>query len=353
MADELNNLPVVVEESREAAAAAQAANDPDAANAAYARELVALSEQPSDAPSSETAPSETAVVPTGPPAVSSDLVEGVFGALAEYEPEQVDELRRLQAASEKVLQHTPPGRLGLPAHLLHAKQDLLAVPADADHHQRRDRCHPPVEARLDAGAVQDQPHHVLARQVPRLPGLPIGLRLAPGAAHRVLADLSPEQAGQRPADTARIGAGKVGIGDDRLGAPGQPLVGLDGLAPPFLLTAVPVEQADAGKRHRQRSEGADKPPLPVAVAIALGRAVASIALAAAQRRLRFLQGIEPIVTGKWNGRRRRCKMFHGVSSFRRSHTAGLNVLQSGAYAGSPIFHQPCDTTRSSAETAFA
>ncbi len=47
-------------------------------------------------------------------------------------------------------------------------------------------------------------------------------------------------------------------------------------------------QADAGKRHPQRSEGADKLALPVAVAIALGRAVALLARAAAQRRLRFL-----------------------------------------------------------------
>jgi ATP-binding cassette subfamily C protein LapB len=37
-------------------------------------------------------------------------------------------------------------------------------------------------------------------------------------------------------------------------------------------------------------------------------------------------------------------MFHGVSSFWRRQTAFLNVLQSGAYANSPIFHQPCDTT---------
>ena len=40
----------------------------------------------------------------------------------------------------------------------------------------------------------------------------------------------------------------------------------------------------------------------------------------------------------------RGKMFHGVSSFRRLHTAFLNVLQSGVYASSPISHQPCDTT---------
>ncbi|HJP54197.1 MAG TPA: hypothetical protein QF556_05790, partial [Rhodospirillales bacterium] len=39
------------------------------------------------------------------------------------------------------------------------------------------------------------------------------------------------------------------------------------------------------------------------------------------------------------------KMFHGVSSFWRRQTAFLNVLQSGAYANSPIFHQPCDTTK--------
>ncbi len=43
-----------------------------------------------------------------------------------------------------------------------------------------------------------------------------------------------------------------------------------------------------------------------------------------------------------------CKMFHGVSSFWRRQTAFLNVLQSGAYANSPIFHQPCDTTASRA-----
>ncbi len=99
----------------------------------------------------------------------------------------------------------------------------------------------------------------------------------------------------------------------------------------------------------------------MAVAITLGPAVALVARAAAQRRFRFLrhhslddgadakadrilQGIEPILTGKWNGGRRCCKMFHGISSFRRLHTTFLNVLQAGAYANPPIFHQPCDTT---------
>ncbi len=61
--------------------------------------------------------------------------------------------------------------------------------------------------------------------------------------HHVFADLSPEQAHQRSTDTARIGAGNVGMGDDRLGSLGQPLVGLNGLAPPFHLTVIPVEES--------------------------------------------------------------------------------------------------------------
>jgi hypothetical protein len=65
---------------------------------------------------------------------------------------------------------------------------------------------------------------------------------------------------------------RLTIGDQRLGPFGQPLVGLDALAPPLRLTAVPVARSDAGKRHRQRPEGADELAWPVAVAIALGRA---------------------------------------------------------------------------------
>ena len=46
-------------------------------------------------------------------------------------------------------------------------------------------------------------------------------------------------------------------------------------------------------------------------------------------------------------------MFHGVGSCRRLHTALVNVLQSGAYANPPIFHQPCDTTESSGPDGIA
>ncbi len=46
---------------------------------------------------------------------------------------------------------------------------------------------------------------------------------------------------------------------------------------------------------------------------------------------RVLQAIEPILAGKWKGGRRCRKMIHGVSAFRRSRAAFLNVLQSGAH----------------------
>ena len=181
----------------------------------------------------------------------------------------------------------------------------------------------------------------LARQVPPLPRLPVGLHLAPGAAHRVLADLASEQPGQRPANPPGVGAGKVGVGNQRLGALGQPPVGRDDRALPLALLAVAVKQPRPGKRHRHRPEGADKLAIPMAVAIPLGRTGAPISQAPTKRRLQFLrnqrldeapdvkpdrllQRIEPILTGKWNRGRRCFRMFHGVSSFRRSHTAGLN-----------------------------
>ena len=55
--------------------------------------------------------------------------------------------------------------------------------------------------------------------------------------------------------------------------------------------------------------------------------------------------IDPILTGKWNWGHRCCRMIHDVSSLGWPHTVFRNVLQSGAYANSPIFHQPCGTPR--------
>ncbi len=101
-----------------------------------------------------------------------------------------------------------------------------------------------------APAGQGPPDHVLARQVPNLPALPVGLHLGPGAAPCNLGR-PPEPAGRHLADTARIGAGKVGIGDDHLGPFGQPLVDLDGSGP-----AIPSHC----QPHRAGGRGEATPP---------------------------------------------------------------------------------------------
>jgi hypothetical protein len=45
----------------------------------------------------------------------------------------------------------------------------------------------------------------------------IALHLAPDPAHRVLADRAGEQGTDRAAHTARVGAGKISAGDQRIG----------------------------------------------------------------------------------------------------------------------------------------
>ena len=71
-----------------------------------------------------------------------------------------------------------------------------------------------------------------------------------------LPTLPPNRPASARRTRARVGAGKVRIGDNRLGPFGQPLVGLDGLAPPFLLTAIPIEQRTRG------SETVSAPKVP-------------------------------------------------------------------------------------------
>jgi len=214
------------------------------------------------------------------------------------------------------------------------KKHLLAVPANPESHQQRDRGDALVQADLDPGAVQDQSHDILLRQIPGLPGRPVAPHLAPGPAHGILRHRAAEQAGQGPAHPPGVGAGKINLGDERLGPLGHALVGADRLAVPFLLTAALVDQPGARQRNPLLTEGPDKLPIPVAVAIALGRTLALVALAPAERGQQFrlhhrldksanlktnrlFQRIEPSFTGIWNRRRRCFKMFHGVSSFRR------------------------------------
>ena len=171
-----------------------------------------------------------------------------------------------------------------------------------------------VQADLAPGAVQDQSHDILLRQIP---GLPVALHPAPGPAHGILRHRTAEQAGQGPAHPPGVGAGKINLGDERLGSLGHSLVGADRLAVPFPLTAAFVDQPRARQRNPLSTEGPDQPPIPVAVAIALGRTLAFVAAAPAKRGLQFrrhhrfdesanlktnrlFQRIEPGLTGIWN-----------------------------------------------------
>ena len=199
-----------------------------------------------------------------------------------------DELRRLQATGVEIVEERSPRRLALAAHVPDRQQDLLPVPAHADRREHRDRRRLPVDPRLHHRAVEDQPDDVLVGEAARAPRLPVGLDLAPGPAHHVLAHRPFEQAEQRALHPPRVGPGEVDRGDQRLRLLRQPLIAAQRLRPPFRGPAGLVDQPRPRHLHRLGAERADDLPLAVAVAMAgraLGRAFVS---AAAQRRLQLL-----------------------------------------------------------------
>jgi hypothetical protein len=67
----------------------------------------------------------------------------------------------------------------------------------------------------------------------RRPRVPVALHLAPHLTHRVLADRASEQSAERAAHTARVGAGQVAAGDQRVGGQRAALVGPQRLALPL------------------------------------------------------------------------------------------------------------------------
>ena len=139
-----------------------------------------------------------------------------------------EELGRAQAARDEVVEQGPPGGLALAAHALDGEQHLLPVAADAEHHQQGEAGGLAVEAHPDHRPVEDQADDVLAREVAPVPGLPVGLQLAPGAADDVLADRAPEQRGQGTPHPPRVGTGQVGAGDQGLDLAGHASVARQG-----------------------------------------------------------------------------------------------------------------------------
>src|SRR5213075_204315 len=93
------------------------------------------------------------------------------------------------------------------------------------------------------------------------------LHLAPGPAHRVLADRTPEQRRERAPHPARVGTGEVATRNQRIDHPRAPLVATQGLAFPFRRLALGSIQPRAWHRDLDRPEGAGQRPRPAAVAV--------------------------------------------------------------------------------------
>src|SRR5208282_3264016 len=251
------------------------------------------------------------------------------------------------ATLHHVLEQRPPSRFTLATHVAQRQQRLLAVATDAERHQHREAGGLAIEPDPHHRAVEDQAHYVLTRQIALLPSRPIALHLAPDAADRVLADGAVEQGAKRATNAARVGSGKVGAGDQRLRALGQPLVGRQRLAAPFPLLAVAARDARTRHREADRPERAEQLTIPMAVPVARtpGRTVIP---PASQRRCQLLlhqaldecadllpntgfQRIEPVRSQQWNLCLDRDILPHGVIS-----SGGANrrswVETSGDYA---------------------
>ena len=145
-----------------------------------------------------------------------------------------DEKRRpAQTAPDQIIENGAPGFGEFAAHVLDREQHLLAVLAHANHHKQRDRGGLAIQPHANNGAVEDKPRDRLRRQRARVPGVPIAFDLAPDPAHNVLAHGAAEQRCQRTPHSPRIGARKVGAGDQRVGGERATLISSQRLAVPL------------------------------------------------------------------------------------------------------------------------
>ena len=181
-----------------------------------------------------------------------------------------EELRPAQAAANEIVEHRAPGLGALPAHALDREQHLLAVLTHAEYDEERDRGRFAVEPHPHHRAVEDQPHDRLVGQGAGIPGLPIALHLAPDPAHRVLAHRPAEHGGERTAHPARVGAGKVAAGDQRVGRQRAALIGTQRLALPLRRRAISGVQPCTRDLDLHLAKGSHQRPRTVAVAVTGG-----------------------------------------------------------------------------------
>src|SRR5262249_45275310 len=160
------------------------------------------------------------------------------------------QLRLLQPACDQTVEQRAPCRLTLPTHVANSQQYLLSVAAHAKYYQQRYRRRLAVKAYAHNRPIEDQSHDIFRRQVTHIPSFPVRLDLAPGPAHRVLADTAAAEDGcQRTPDAARVGARKIAAGDQSFDLLRPSPVGRKRLALPFDRRAIPARKPSPWNRN--------------------------------------------------------------------------------------------------------
>ena len=125
-----------------------------------------------------------------------------------------------------------------------------------------------VEPNAHDSAIENEPDDRLVLQGPRVPSVPIAFHLAPDPADRVLPNGAAEQGRERPAHPARVGPGKIGASDQRVGLFRAPLIGRKGHVLPLDRFALRCVQAGSRDTDRHRPEGSHQLALAMAMPVA-------------------------------------------------------------------------------------
>ncbi len=194
-----------------------------------------------------------------------------------------EEFRPLQTASGQIVEDTAPSFGAFTAHALDREQNFLSVGTHAQHDEQRNRSGFAVEPNANNRAVEDQADDRLVGQRAGVPGIPVGLHLAPGAAHGILAHRAAKQRRQRPTDATRVGPGQIRGGDQTVSCDRAALVGLQRLALPFGRTAARSVQSSARHGYLNRAERSQQRARTVTVAMAGNRLCRAGRVARARR----------------------------------------------------------------------
>src|SRR5262249_38621397 len=167
------------------------------------------------------------------------------------------QLRLLQPACDQAVEQRAPCRLTLPTHVANSQQYLLSIAAYAKYYQHRYHRRLSVKAYAHNRPIEDQSHDIFRRQITRIPSFPVRLDLAPGPAHRVLADAATaEDRCQRTTDAARVGARKIAGRDQSFDLLRPSPVCRKRLALPFDGRAIPALKPSPRNRNRHLAKRA-------------------------------------------------------------------------------------------------